>query len=105
MDRWLGHVVTSWWGGCVRKKGRSKKVPFSLKNVNRSLCYTTRMVILLSGPDTFRSQRRFVQLRDAFRSKHDPSGMSMVVLDAAEADGPAVRSAVTTQGFFSSKRF
>lgn len=63
------------------------------------------MVIVLSGPDTFRSQRRFVQLREAFKTKHDPSGMSMVVVDAAAADRESIRAAVATQGFFSNKRF
>lgn len=63
------------------------------------------MIILLTGPDTFRSQRRFVQLRDAFKSKHDQSGISTVILDATEANAEAIRGAVVTQGFFSNKRF
>lgn len=63
------------------------------------------MVILLTGPDTFRSQRRFLQLRDAFRAKHDTSGMSTSILDGQELTLDAVRNAVRTTGFFSAKRF
>lgn len=63
------------------------------------------MIIHLVGPDTFRSQQRFEQLRDAFRKKHDSSGLSTVILDAETATLEMIRSAVLTQGFFSAKRF
>jgi DNA polymerase-3 subunit delta len=63
------------------------------------------MVILLTGPDTYRSQRRFEQLRDAFRAKHDESGINTVLLDGQTATAEELRAAVQTQGFFSTKRF
>lgn len=63
------------------------------------------MVILLTGPDSYRSQRRFVQLRDAFREKHDQSGMGTMVLDGKDATAEQIRTATGTAGFFSSKRF
>lgn len=63
------------------------------------------MVILLTGPDTFRSRRRLHQLRDAFRTKHDPSGLNIVALDGLTATAEEVRSAVQSTGFFSTKRF
>ncbi len=63
------------------------------------------MVIHLQGPDTYRSQQRFRQLRDAFRTKHDPSGLNTLVLDGQSLTAEELRTAVTTVGFFSTKRF
>lgn len=63
------------------------------------------MVIHLQGPDTYRSQQRFRQLRDAFRSKHDVSGLSTMIVDGESLTPEELRNAVSTVGFFSSKRF
>ena len=63
------------------------------------------MIILLTGADTYRSQRRFELLRQAFRDKHDASGMGTSILDGQTATPEQLRAATTTQGFFSSKRF
>jgi len=63
------------------------------------------MVIHLTGPDTFRSHQRLNQLREAFRTKHDPRGMGMAGFDAESTTPEEFRSALMTSGFFSQKKF
>ena len=62
------------------------------------------MVIHLTGPDTFRSHQRLSQLRDAWRTKHDPKGMGVVSFDAESVTPEEFRSALMTSGFFSTKK-
>jgi len=62
------------------------------------------MVIHLTGPDTFRSHQRLSQLRDAWRTKHDPKGMGVVSFDAESVTPEEFRSALMTSGFFSQKK-
>lgn len=63
------------------------------------------MVIVLSGPDLYRSHQRLGVLRDAFRKKFDASGLGVSSIDAM-TDSPAqLRTALTTSGFFSAKQF
>lgn len=69
------------------------------------ICYNRPMIIHLTGPDTYRSHRRMQQLRTAFVAKHDPRGFSTVMLDGETAAGEEIRTAITTSGFFSAKRF
>lgn len=63
------------------------------------------MIIHLTGADTYRSQRRFGQLRDAFRAKHDRQGLNTVVLDGQTVTAEELRTAATTVSFLSTKRF
>lgn len=63
------------------------------------------MLILLTGPDTYRSHRRFDQLRTAFVAKHDPHGYNTAVLDATTATVEELQAALATAGFLTSKRF
>lgn len=63
------------------------------------------MVILLAGPDLYRSHQRLRVLRDAFRQKHDPAGFGMTTVDGATMTVDELRSAVSTRGFFGTKRF
>ncbi len=62
------------------------------------------MIIHLTGPDTYRSLHRLQQLREAFRAKHDPSGLNIVQLDGATVTVPELRSAIQTTGMFSTRR-
>ncbi len=62
------------------------------------------MVILLVGPDSFRSLQRLRQLRQAFRDKHDPTGFNTVSLDGDGVTLAALRDALMSGGLFSSRR-
>ncbi len=63
------------------------------------------MVILLTGPDLYRSHQRLTQLRQAFIEKYDPSGFNTLTVDATTATPEELRTAVTTTGLFTAKRF
>lgn len=63
------------------------------------------MIILLSGDDTYRSRQRLRTLRDAFRKKHDPSGVSTVRADGEKLTADELLTHLTVQGFFSTRRF
>lgn len=63
------------------------------------------MVIVLTGPDTFRSRERLRQLREAFLKKYDPSGMNVTLLDGASLKFETFEQSVASQGFLSSRRF
>ena len=62
------------------------------------------MIILLQGPDTYRSRQRLKVLRDAFQTKHDPTGINIIRLDGPSLSVDEVNKAVSTRGFLSSKR-
>ncbi|MFA6198299.1 MAG: DNA polymerase III subunit delta [Patescibacteria group bacterium] len=62
------------------------------------------MIILLQGPDTFRSRQRLKVLRDAFQTKHDATGINIVRLDGPTLTVDEVNNAMSTRGFLSSKR-
>jgi DNA polymerase-3 subunit delta len=62
------------------------------------------MIILLHGPDTYRSRQRLKVLREAFQTKHDPTGFSIVRLDGPALSVDEVNKAVSTRGFLSTKR-
>lgn len=62
------------------------------------------MYILLHGADTYRSRERLRVLREAFRTKYDPTGFGTVRVDASEADPERVRTLLTNQGFFAKRR-
>jgi len=62
------------------------------------------MVIILTGPDTFRSHERLVQLRDAFKQKYDQAGLNTVLLEADAMTAPQLRDACQSGGLFASRR-
>ncbi len=63
------------------------------------------MIILLHGDDTYRSHKRLQQLRDAFRAKHDPSGLNVLTLDGATLEAEQFHEQAAAQGFLAAKRF
>lgn len=63
------------------------------------------MLIILTGPDSYRSHVRLEQLRAAFRRKHDPAGLNTITLAGGEATASEIHTAVTASGFFAAKRF
>lgn len=63
------------------------------------------MIILLHGPDTYRSRQRLKTLREAFVAKHDPSGFNVVIIEGARASAEEVSKSLGAQGFFAKKRF
>ncbi len=63
------------------------------------------MVILLTGPDLYRSHQRLRQLRQAFIEKYDPKGFATTTLSAAAVTPAELRTAVTTGGLFAQRRF
>lgn len=63
------------------------------------------MLIILTGQDTYRSRERLKQLREAFVEKYDKSGMNVTPLEASGLKFETFESAVTSQGFLSTRRF
>ncbi len=62
------------------------------------------MLILLSGDDTFRSRKRLQQLRGAFKTKFDPTGLNTVALDGATMLAGQFDEHSAAQGFLATKR-
>lgn len=62
------------------------------------------MILVLSGPDTFRSSRRMRQLRQAFIEKYDPQVLAVTTLDGSTASAETIISALGSGGLFSTKR-
>ena len=63
------------------------------------------MLILCIGPDTFRAQRRALELEKAFREKHDPSGSSIERIWSGKGAVDEVIERVNTGSLFSPRRF
>lgn len=63
------------------------------------------MIIVLQGPDTFRSARRFRQLRQAFSDKHDQAGLATTILDGLAMTVESLHEALGSGGLFSTKRY
>lgn len=63
------------------------------------------MIIVLQGPDTYRSSRRMRQLRQAFIEKYDQRQLAVATIDGATATAEMIMSALGSGGLFSSKRF
>lgn len=62
------------------------------------------MVILLTGPDSYRSLRRLEQLREAFRAKFDEAGLNTITLDPETTTATMLRDAVVSGGLFATRR-
>src|SRR3989344_4808476 len=61
------------------------------------------MLIICSGPDTFRARQKARELTEAFRAKHDPSGFSIETMKAPDVADLLQR--LSAPSFFSAKRF
>lgn len=61
------------------------------------------MIIVCSGPDTFRARERARELVAAFRAKHDPQGLSTEVVNG-EAGLDAILPRLGSVSLFSTKR-
>jgi DNA polymerase III delta subunit len=71
----------------------------------RLVVWGSSMIIILTGPDSYRSHVRLEELRAAFRRKHDSAGLNTVTLSGVTAEVGDIHAAVSASGFFASKRF
>jgi DNA polymerase-3 subunit delta len=62
------------------------------------------MIILIHGEDTFRSQKRLKQLKEAFIEKYNSSGFNVVQLEGVETTLEKFRSVSFTGGLLDNKR-
>lgn len=62
------------------------------------------MIIFLYGPDTFRSRRKLLELKDKFRRDVDPTGLNLSVLDGSSLDPVDFERALLTTPFLAPKR-
>lgn len=62
------------------------------------------MLIFVHGSDTYRSRAKVRELIEAFKKKHDPTGLNTVRLDAAKASADELRANLNTPGFLSKRR-
>jgi DNA polymerase III subunit delta len=62
------------------------------------------MLIFLYGADTFRSRKKLKEIKDNYRYKADPSGLSLVHLDASEKPLVEISEVVSPAGLFNKKR-
>lgn len=62
------------------------------------------MIIFVYGEDTYRSRRKLHELVDAFRKKHDPSGLNIAKIDGAKATANEIGAAVNAPGFLAARR-
>jgi hypothetical protein len=63
------------------------------------------MLIACTGADSYRSLTKARELEAAYRTKYDPSGLSVVRLDGGSAGTDALASRMTGASLFSSRRF
>ncbi len=62
------------------------------------------MIILLDGPDTYRSRARLRDLVSGFQKKYDPAGTSVVRFAGRGIDPTAVGASLGAVGLFTTKR-
>ena len=62
------------------------------------------MLIFIYGQDGYRSRQKMRELVDAFRKKHDPSGLNIARIDGTKTTADELGAAVNTPGFLSSRR-
>lgn len=62
------------------------------------------MLILLHGPDTFRSRRKLKKMIEEFKAKRDPAGLNVAVFDAAKASAQDILEEVAAFPFLAEKR-
>ena len=62
------------------------------------------MIILLYGPDTFRSRQKLKGLKNKFINEVDKQGLNLAVLDGAKLDTAEFENAIATPPFLAKKR-
>lgn len=62
------------------------------------------MIIFVYGSDSYRSRGKVRELIEAFKKKHDPTGLNTVRLDAAKTSTDELRANLNTPGFLSKRR-
>src|SRR3989344_4677999 len=62
------------------------------------------MLIVLHGPDTFRSLRSLEEIKEKFKRDVDPTGSSIVVFDADAEDADRLHNALFASSFFARRR-
>ncbi|MFA6097943.1 MAG: DNA polymerase III subunit delta [Patescibacteria group bacterium] len=63
------------------------------------------MIILLYGPDTYRSRQRLHFYREGFKKKYDPSGLNMEYFDGEKLTIEDFGKSAGQMGFLAKKRF
>lgn len=64
----------------------------------------TTMLILLHGPDTYRSRQQLKKMIAEFKAKRDPSGLNLNVFNAEKAEGADMLEALVASPFLAEKR-
>lgn len=62
------------------------------------------MLIMLHGPDTYRSRQQLSKMIAEFKAKRDPSGLNLNVFDAERAEGAEMLEALVASPFLAEKR-
>ncbi|MFH1078142.1 MAG: hypothetical protein V1745_02580 [Patescibacteria group bacterium] len=62
------------------------------------------MIVICSGPDTFRARERMRGLVEAFRTKHDAEGFSMETIDGSKGISP-ILARLGSASLFARKKF
>jgi len=63
------------------------------------------MIILLHGPDSYRSRQRLQFYKEGYKKKYDPQGLNVVHLDGEKLTIEDFRKSVGQAGFLAKKRF
>lgn len=62
------------------------------------------MLILLSGPDTFRSRQYLKKMLAKFKADRDPEGLNAAILDCEKTEGPAILEQIFSAPFLADKK-
>lgn len=62
------------------------------------------MLVLLYGPDTFRSRQYLKEMIEEFKAKRDPSGLNVACFDAEKVEPGEILEALTASPFLAEKR-
>ena len=84
--------------GCI---ARQKTIP---GHVRKGVITFARMIIFLSGPDTFRSRRQLKQMIEKFNRDRDPQGLNVVRLDAEREQPGRILTEMLSSPFLAERR-
>lgn len=62
------------------------------------------MLIMLHGPDTYRSRQQLKKMISEFKAKRDPSGLNLNIFSAEKAEGAEMLEAMVASPFLAEKR-
>ncbi len=62
------------------------------------------MLILLHGPDTFRSRRHLKKMIEEFKTKRNPSGLNVAIFDAERIEAREILEAMVASPFLAERR-